>query len=50
MCGRTCLTLEPDQLKCACKYQKVKEEKESAPEFRNECNLGKKFSKKFIKF
>lgn len=49
MCGRTCITLDPKELKCACKYKKVEAETESAPEFRNEYNLGRQYSKKVSK-
>ncbi|CRL04210.1 CLUMA_CG017293, isoform A [Clunio marinus] len=42
MCGRTCMTLAPEQVKCSCKY-KTKEDKESEPKYRNEYNLGRKY-------
>lgn len=49
MCGRTCLTLVPEKLKCACKYQKVEVDEEDmeeiVPSFRNEYNLGLVMSK-----
>ncbi|EDV93549.1 abasic site processing protein HMCES [Drosophila grimshawi] len=58
MCGRTCLTLDPDQVLCACKYPKkiknIKKEKEvdekedikqeyETPEWRAEFNLGRRY-------
>ncbi|EDW15796.1 uncharacterized protein Dmoj_GI22584 [Drosophila mojavensis] len=52
MCGRTCLTLDPDQVICACKYPphnevKAKEEIKQefvAPEWRAEFNLGRRYN------
>ncbi|EDX13682.1 GD18590 [Drosophila simulans] len=59
MCGRTCLTLDPDQVICACKYPKkstrkepdfnkkdIKDEEGSemeTPEWRAEYNLGRRY-------
>lgn len=51
MCGRTCLTLEPEDLKCACKYKKAMEAEddgevdETVPQYRTEYNLGMIMSK-----
>lgn len=45
MCGRTCLTLAPEELKNACKYKRSEDGQKSLPEFRNEHNLGRKYSK-----
>lgn len=51
MCGRTCLTLDPDQVLCACKYpsrnnikveEQIKQESET-PEWRAEFNLGRRY-------
>ncbi|XP_055638418.1 abasic site processing protein HMCES [Toxorhynchites rutilus septentrionalis] len=43
MCGRTCLTLGPDEIQRFCKYQNSNEIKPKVPEYRNEFNCGKKF-------
>jgi len=43
MCGRTCLTLGPDQVKHACQYKSSKEDKEKTPEYRLEFNCGKSY-------
>ncbi|XP_055903285.1 abasic site processing protein HMCES [Eupeodes corollae] len=52
MCGRTCLTLAPDQILHACKYRRYnsdtgdgedKMEHLKEPEWRSEFNCGKKF-------
>ncbi|XP_004519803.2 embryonic stem cell-specific 5-hydroxymethylcytosine-binding protein [Ceratitis capitata] len=52
MCGRTCLTLQPKDLICACKYKSTKPSKDSnkpgdntllTPEWRSEYNCGRKF-------
>ncbi|XP_050085125.1 abasic site processing protein HMCES [Anopheles aquasalis] len=43
MCGRTCLTLEPKELECCCKYRKATDGKPKTPRFRNEYNCGKKY-------
>ncbi|XP_055603508.1 abasic site processing protein HMCES [Uranotaenia lowii] len=49
MCGRTCLTLEPKEIQCCCKYIKPqtsndeKSNKFKIPEYRNEFNCGRKY-------
>ncbi|XP_058821471.1 abasic site processing protein HMCES [Topomyia yanbarensis] len=43
MCGRTCLTLEPKEVQCCCKYQKTLQAKSKQPEYRNEFNCGRKY-------
>ncbi|XP_060649183.1 abasic site processing protein HMCES [Drosophila nasuta] len=49
MCGRTCLTLDPDQVLCACKYPNeklqddAKQQKFATPEWRAEFNLGRRY-------
>uniref|UniRef100_A0AAG5CYJ4 Abasic site processing protein HMCES n=1 Tax=Anopheles atroparvus TaxID=41427 RepID=A0AAG5CYJ4_ANOAO len=43
MCGRTCLTLDPKELECYCKYKKDEESKLKSPRYRNEFNCGKKY-------
>ncbi|XP_052867991.1 abasic site processing protein HMCES-like isoform X2 [Anopheles cruzii] len=43
MCGRTCLTLDPQELECCCKYRKTAESKPKHPRYRNEFNCGKKY-------
>ncbi|XP_037034284.1 abasic site processing protein HMCES-like [Bradysia coprophila] len=43
MCGRTCLTLGPDEVKHACQYKSSKDEKQKTPEFRQEFNCGKSY-------
>lgn len=43
MCGRTCLTLEPQEIQCCCKYQKPSQTKPKTPEYRNEFNCGRKY-------
>ncbi|KAL7728051.1 hypothetical protein ACLKA6_017901 [Drosophila palustris] len=49
MCGRTCLTLDPDQVLCACKYpnekpkEDNKEQEYTTPEWRAEFNLGRRY-------
>jgi hypothetical protein len=51
MCGRTCLTLAPDELKCACKYEKEVEggeDEKNVPEYRDEYNLGLEMSEKLL--
>jgi hypothetical protein len=45
MCGRTCMTLAPEELKCACKFEKGEGSGddgggEAVPVFRSEYNLG----------
>lgn len=44
MCGRTCLTLKPEELAAACKYRKGEEKEIAVPKFRDEYNLGRQFS------
>lgn len=46
MCGRTCMTLSPEDLKCACKYPVKKDEKKE-PSYRSEYNMGKKYTGSF---
>lgn len=41
MCGRTCMTLSPEEVTCACKYKLYKIEKK--PTYRNEFNLRKTY-------
>lgn len=41
MCGRTCMTLNPEEVVCACKYKK--DEEVIKPTYRNEFNLSKKY-------
>ncbi|XP_001656417.2 embryonic stem cell-specific 5-hydroxymethylcytosine-binding protein [Aedes aegypti] len=43
MCGRTCLTLEPREVQCCCKYQNATQTKPKTPEYRNEFNCGRKY-------
>lgn len=49
MCGRTCLTLDPDQVLCACKYpnERAKDDDKkpeyTTPEWRAEFNLGRRY-------
>lgn len=43
MCGRTCLTLEPKEVQCCCKYQNPQQSKPKTPEYRNEFNCGRKY-------
>lgn len=48
MCGRICLTLDPEDLKCACKFNIDKNQ--MTPEYRNEHNIGLKYCKKYSFF
>ncbi|XP_062562316.1 abasic site processing protein HMCES [Armigeres subalbatus] len=43
MCGRTCLTLEPKEIRCCCKYRKQSHSNLKIPEYRNEFNCGRKY-------
>lgn len=43
MCGRTCMTLDPKEIQCCCKYQKMAEKDLKPPEYRNEFNCGRKY-------
>lgn len=43
MCGRTCLTLEPKEIQCCCRYQNTTQTKPKSPEYRNEFNCGRKY-------
>lgn len=44
MCGRTCMTLNPSELKHACKYKGNDDDKKQVPEYRNENNIGRVYS------
>lgn len=43
MCGRTCLTLNPKEIQCCCKYTGAAQSKPKIPEYRNEFNCGRKY-------
>lgn len=44
MCGRTCMTLSPEEVVCACKYKLKDDAKEGVkPEYRREFNLGREY-------
>lgn len=43
MCGRTCLTLNPKEIQCCCKYTDTTKSKPKTPEYRNEFNCGRKY-------
>ena len=42
MCGRSCMTLDPNEIVCACKYKVDDDEELKEPAYRNEYNLGNK--------
>jgi hypothetical protein len=52
MCGRSCMTLEPSDIVCACKYSTIDGAKElkKEPDYRYEYNLGRKYEYIFICF
>lgn len=48
MCGRTCMTLAPEEVTCACIYKIKKNKKEKVkPEYRREFNLGREYKKSY---
>lgn len=47
MCGRTCMTLNPDEIKCACKYKLKESEEKVLPTYRNEYNLKQNYKPSF---